>query len=93
MCCHDGKCCRPCGSDVLILLFILGFIGLLLVTSSIIYTIPNVKSVSAWLWLGASVFFTIGFLLWYFSSIPTDEEEDDDEQQVNHDEEAQTMLP
>ena len=90
--CHDGKCCRPCGSDVLILLFILGFLGLLFVTSSLIYTIPNVKSASAWLWLFASVFYTTGFLLWYFSSIPNDDDNDDDE--LTHDEEAaQTMLP
>ena len=87
--CHDGKCCRPCGSDVLILLFILGFLGLLLVAACIIYTVPNVQSVSAWLWLGASVFYTVGFLLWYFSSIPTDDDDDD----IKHDEEAQTMLP
>jgi hypothetical protein len=86
--CSNGiSCYRPFSSDVLIALFSLSLIGLALVVASVFNVVPNFASVTAWLWLAASVVFTAGMFLFYYFSIPDMDDKDDDYEATVH------MLP
>lgn len=80
------QCYRPFSSDVLIVLFLLSLIGMALIVSSVFNVVPNVTSVTAWLWLATSIMFTVGMFLFHYFSIVDDNEKDDDEATVH-------MLP
>ena len=79
--CDAGGCCACCGSgspgsgkyigsDVLIMLLILGMFGVFFSVVAGYNVYKHFRNIKAWLWLLSAIFYTVGMIMWYRHSIP-----------------------
>lgn len=70
------------GSDVLLILLALVFVGIYFFAVTIVNLVTNYENVTAWLWMASSFLFTFGMILWYRHSIPRYASGSTEEQQL-----------